>query len=75
MEDTHIMNLFLERSEDAIRSGDKWKSGTVRWNICSGEKGDFEQGTGSVSIHICFGEELKVIDQKWLLRTKYQPVP
>ena len=33
---------------------------------------EIEQGTGSVSLHIRFGEELKVIDQKWLLRTKYQ---
>ena len=31
-----------------------------------------EQGTGSVTLHIRFGEELKVIDQKWLLRTKYR---
>ena len=46
MEDTHIMNLFLERSEDAIRSGDKWKSGTVRWNICSGEKGERNRWSG-----------------------------
>lgn len=33
---------------------------------------EIEQGTGSVSLHIRFGEELKVIDPKWLLRTKYQ---
>ena len=33
---------------------------------------EIEQGTGSVSLHIRFGEELKVIDQKWLLRTKYR---
>jgi hypothetical protein len=25
-----------------------------------------------VSLHIRFGEELKVIDQKWLLQTKYK---
>ena len=31
-----------------------------------------EQGAGSVTLHIRFGEERKVIDQKWLLRTKYQ---
>lgn len=31
-----------------------------------------EQLTGSVRLHIRFGEEIKMIDQKWLLRTKYQ---
>ena len=31
-----------------------------------------EQLPGSVRLHIRFGEELKVIDQKWLLRTKYK---
>lgn len=31
-----------------------------------------EQTTGAVSLHIRFGEAVKVIDQKWLLRTKYQ---
>lgn len=31
-----------------------------------------EQMPGSVRLKIRFGEELKVIDQKWLLRTKYQ---
>ena len=31
-----------------------------------------EQLPGSVGLHIRFGEELKVIDQKWLLRTKYK---
>lgn len=30
-----------------------------------------EQLQGSVRLHIRFGEELKKIDQKWLLRTKY----
>ncbi|NSK01472.1 hypothetical protein G5A83_08695, partial [Blautia obeum] len=51
------------------------KTGKYNKGLCGRgykEKGDFEQGTGSVSLHICFGEELKVIDQKWLLRTKYQ---
>lgn len=33
---------------------------------------NIEQMTGSVRLHIRFGEELKVIDQKWLLKTKYQ---
>lgn len=33
---------------------------------------EIEQTTGSVSLHIRFGENIKVIDQKWLLRTKYQ---
>ena len=33
---------------------------------------EIEQMTGSVRLHIRFGEELKMIDQKWLLRTKYQ---
>ena len=31
-----------------------------------------EQRSCSVSLHIRFGEELKVIDQKWLLQTKYK---
>ena len=31
-----------------------------------------EQQSCSVSLHIRFGEELKVIDQKWLLQTKYK---
>ena len=31
-----------------------------------------EQLTGSVRLHIRFEEESKMIDQKWLLRTKYQ---
>ena len=31
-----------------------------------------EQLSGSVRLHIRFGEEVKVIDQKWLLKTKYQ---
>ena len=31
-----------------------------------------EQMECSVRLHIRFGEELKIIDQKWLLRTKYQ---
>ena len=31
-----------------------------------------EQLPGSVRLHIRFGEELKVIDQKWLLRSKYK---
>ena len=30
-----------------------------------------EQLSGSVRLHIRFGEEMKVIDQKWLLKTKY----
>ena len=33
---------------------------------------DIQQMTGSVRLHIRFGDELKMIDQKWLLRTKYQ---
>ncbi len=31
-----------------------------------------EQMPGSVRLHIRFGEEVKVIDQKWLLKTKYK---
>ncbi len=33
---------------------------------------NIEQLSGSVRLHIRFAHELKVIDQKWLLRTKYQ---
>ena len=41
----------------------KFGSGTV-------EK--IEQLTGSVRLHIRFDQKVKIIDQKWLLRTKYQ---
>ena len=41
----------------------KFGSGTI-------EK--IEQLPGSVRLHIRFGKDVKVIDQKWLLRTKYQ---
>lgn len=33
---------------------------------------DIQQMSGSVRLHIRFQDEVKVIDQKWLLRTKYQ---
>ena len=33
---------------------------------------NLEQLAGSVRLHIRFGEDLKKIDQKWLVRTKYQ---
>ena len=33
---------------------------------------DIEKLTGSVRLHIRFGSELKIIDQKWLLKTKYK---
>lgn len=33
---------------------------------------DIEQMTGSVRLSIRFGDEVKVIDQKWLLKTKYR---
>ena len=31
-----------------------------------------EKQTGSVTLHIRFGDAVKVIDQKWLLQTKYK---
>ena len=31
-----------------------------------------EQLEGSVRLHVRFGDELKKIDQKWLLRTNYR---
>ena len=31
-----------------------------------------EQMPGAVRLHIRFGEEIKKIDQKWLVKTKYQ---
>ena len=31
-----------------------------------------EKRDGSVHLHIRFGEELKKIDQKWFLKTKYR---
>ena len=33
---------------------------------------EIQQLSGSVRLHIRFGNELKMIDQKWLLKTKYQ---
>ena len=33
---------------------------------------DLVQTESSVKLHIRFGEEVKIIDQKWLLKTKYQ---
>lgn len=33
-----------------------------------------EQMEGSVRLHIQFGENVKVIDQKWLLKTRYQKI-
>ena len=33
---------------------------------------NIEQQACSVNLHIRFGEEMKVIDQKWLLQTKYK---
>ena len=33
---------------------------------------NFEQLTGSVRLQIRFGNDVKMIDQKWLLRTKYK---
>ena len=33
---------------------------------------DIQQTDGSVRLHIRFQNELKIIDQKWLLKTKYQ---
>ena len=39
---------------------------------CDGCIEKIEQSAGSVTLHIRFGEDIKVIDQKWLLRTKYQ---
>ena len=32
---------------------------------------DIQQLSGSVRLHIRFKDDLKIIDQKWLLRTKY----
>ena len=35
-------------------------------------KVNIEPLEGSVRLHIRFGEEMKKIDQKWLVRTRYQ---
>lgn len=35
---------------------------------------DIEKQPSSVRLHILFGEELKVIDQKWLVKTEYKKV-
>lgn len=33
---------------------------------------ELTQTDSSVKLHILFGQEIKIIDQKWLLKTKYQ---
>ena len=40
--------------------------------VFSGIIEKIEQQPGSVTLHIRFGEDLKVIDQKWLIQTKYK---
>ena len=35
---------------------------------------DIEKQPSSVRLHILFGDELKVIDQKWLVKTEYKKV-
>ena len=40
------INDSKEKEYSTNRSGDKWKSGTVRWNICSGEKGERNRWSG-----------------------------
>ena len=35
---------------------------------------EIEKQPSSVRLHILFGEELKVIDQKWLVKTEYKKV-
>ena len=43
----------------------KFGEGTVK---------DIEKQPSSVRLHIAFGDEIKVIDQKWLVKTGYKKV-
>ena len=61
---TGIPQMFSE--------ADMGKFDFTRYGGGTGNIEHVEQLPGSVRLHIRFGEELKVIDQKWLLRSKYK---
>jgi hypothetical protein len=73
MLDTYRTQRAYKNMEDAkikYEVGDtvshpKFGEGTVK---------DIEQQPSSVRLHILFGEEIKVIDQKWLVKTGYKKV-
>lgn len=71
MRDNYRREQEYRKSKDSVvqyRTGEtvehpKFGSGVIE---------RIEQLAGSVRLHIRFGEECKVIDQKWLLRSRYQ---
>ncbi len=67
---TQRMYKNMENSKVKYEIGDsvthpKFGEGTVQ---------KIEKMESSVRLHILFGEDIKVIDQKWLVKTKYQRV-
>lgn len=73
MLDTYRTQRAIKKMENAkikYEIGDtvthpKFGEGTVQ---------EIEKQPSSVRLHILFGEELKVIDQKWLVKTEYKKV-
>ena len=73
MLDTYRTQRAIKNMENAkikYKIGDtvthpKFGEGTVQ---------EIEKQPSSVRLHILFGEELKVIDQKWLVKTEYKKV-
>ena len=71
--DTYRTQRAIKKMENAkikYEIGDtvthpKFGEGTVQ---------DIEKQPSSVRLHILFGDELKVIDQKWLVKTEYKKV-
>ena len=66
-----------QRQQKAQKQKDEVVQYKIGDNVTHPKFGDgciekIEQSVGSVTLHIRFGEDVKVIDQKWLLRTKYQ---
>ena len=67
---TQRMYKNIENSKVQYEVGDvvthpKFGEGTVK---------EIEKQPSSVRLHIAFGDEVKIIDQKWLVKTRYQKV-
>ena len=67
---TQKMYANMENAKVKYEVGDtvshpKFGEGTVQ---------EIEKQPSSVRLHIAFGDEIKVIDQKWLVKTGYQRV-
>ncbi len=67
---TQRMYKNIENSKVQYEIGDvvthpKFGEGTVK---------EIEKQPSSVRLHIAFGDEIKIIDQKWLVKTKYKKV-